>query len=192
VLAQLHDVLAPSALVISIMAGVTVKTMQQAMRATQPIVRVMPNTPAQLGLGASGWFATSAVTGAQLATARAILGAMGIEAQFDNEYAIDMVTGVSGSGPAFVFLFAEAYIDAAVRIGIARPAAEKLCIQTLKGSVALIEQSGMHPAQLKNQVTSAGGTTAAGLHALERGALRAAVAEAVEAAWRRAQELGAQ
>ena len=190
VLKELREAVRPTALIVSIMAGVTIGTMSAAIGADQPIVRVMPNTPAQIGEGASGWTATRSVTMEQRQQTEAMLSALGKHAYFDNEHYIDMVTGVSGSGPAFVFLFIEAYMDAAVRIGIPRAVAEMLVLQTVKGSTLYLEQSKLHPAALRNQVTSAGGTTAAGLHALEAGALRATIENAVEAAFLKSEELG--
>jgi pyrroline-5-carboxylate reductase len=182
--------LSPSALVISIMAGTTIASIAQCLHAEQPIVRVMPNTPAQLGLGMSGWTANEKVNAGQITQTQMVLRAMGEEVQLPNEHYIDMVTGVSGSGPGYVFLIIEAMIDAAVHLGFMRPVAEKLVLQTLKGSVEYAIQSKTHPAVLRNQVTSAGGTTAAGLAELERGGLRTMMDEAFFAAYRRAVELG--
>ena len=190
VLRDLRARIDSTALVISIIAGVTVETLQSGIGAMQPVVRVMPNTPAQIGEGASGWTATANVTVEQRNQAETILSALGRHAYFESEHYIDMVTGVSGSGPAYVFLFIEAFIDAAVRIGLPRQSAEMLVLQTVKGSTLYYEQSKAHPAQLKNQVTSAGGTTAAGLHALEAGAFRATIENAVEAAFRKSEQLG--
>ena len=192
VLRELRTVVLPSTLTISIMAGVTINTLASAIGDAQPIVRVMPNTPAQIGEGASGWTATSTVNAEQRKQTESMLSALGKHAYFENEHYIDMVTGVSGSGPAFVFLFIEAFMDAAVRIGIPRPIAEMLVLQTVKGSALYLEQSAAHPAVLRNQVTSAGGTTAAGLHELEAGAFRATIEHAVEAAFLKSEALGRQ
>jgi pyrroline-5-carboxylate reductase len=182
--------LSPSALVISIMAGTTIASIRGSLHANQPVVRVMPNTPAQIGLGMSGWTATENVSASQITQTQTILRAMGEEVQVPSEHYIDMVTGVSGSGPGYMFLIIEAMIDAAVHLGFMRPVAEKLVLQTLKGSVEYAIQSKMHPAILRNQVTSAGGTTAAGLAELERGGLRTVIDEAFVAAYERAVELG--
>ena len=131
----MQAVLSPSALVISIMAGTTIASIRASLSADQPVVRVMPNTPAQIGLGMSGWTATENVTANQITQTQTILRAMGEEVQVPSEHYIDMVTGVSGSGPGYVFLIIEAMIDAAVHLGFTRPVAEKLVLQTLKGSV---------------------------------------------------------
>lgn len=188
----MKSVLSPSALVISIMAGTTIASIRESLSADQPVVRVMPNTPAQLGLGMSGWTATENVSASQIEQTQTLLRAMGEEVQLPNEHYIDMVTGVSGSGPGYVFLIIEAMIDAAVHLGFMRPVAEKLVLQTLKGSVEYAIQSKTHPAVLRNQVTSAGGTTAAALAELERGGLRTMMDDAFFAAYQRAVELGKQ
>ena len=188
----MQAVLSPSTLVISIMAGTTIASIRASLSAQQPVVRVMPNTPAQIGQGMSGWTPTDNVSADQLDQTRAILQAMGDEVQVPNEDYIDKVTGVSGSGPGYVFLIIEAMIDAAVHLGFMRPVAEKLVLQTLKGSVDYAIQSKTHPAILRNQVTSAGGTTAAGLAELERGGIRTVMDEAFFAAYQRAVELGRQ
>jgi pyrroline-5-carboxylate reductase len=182
--------LSPSALVISIMAGTTIASIRESLSANQPVVRVMPNTPAQIGLGMSAWTATDNVSASQITQTQTILRAMGEEVQVPSEHYIDMVTGVSGSGPGYVFLIIEAMIDAAVHLGFMRSVAEKLVLQTLKGSVEYAIQSKTHPAVLRNQVTSAGGTTAAGLAELERGGLRTVIDDAFVAAYERAVELG--
>ena len=153
------------------------------------IVRVMPNTPAQIGHGMSVWTATPEVTQPQRDMARRILAAMGRELEVHDENYIDMATALSGSGPGYVFLFLEAMIDAGVHVGIPRDQAELLARQTLLGAAALADQSNMHPAALRNMVTSPGGTTAEGIAALEDGGLRAAVTQAVIAAYRKSREL---
>lgn len=191
VLAEVKPALDPGALIFSIAAGVTIETLRAGLNAAQPVLRSIPNTPAQIGQGMTAWIATDNISDAQLADARAILRAMGEDVRVDKEAHIDMATAINGSGPAYVFLMLEALIDAGVQMGFMRPIAEKLVMQTFKGSVLYAQQSGAHPASLKNQVTSAGGTTAAGLYALEKGGLRTTLADAVFAAYRRSQELGA-
>lgn len=177
------------ALVISIIAGTPIAALRELCGA-EAIVRVMPNTPAQIGEGMSVWTATPAVTDAQAEQVRAILQALGQEARVDHEGYVDMATALSGSGPAYVFLFIEGLIDAGVHMGLARPIAEQLALQTVRGAALYAQRSGLHPAVLRNMVTSPGGTTAEGLLALERGALRATVTEAVLASYRRARQLG--
>ncbi len=182
--------LAQTALVISIAAGVAIRSIQNVLGSQQPVVRVMPNTPAQIGEGLSVWTTTAQVSVAQKEQARSILQAMGREVYVENEHYLDMATALSGSGPAYVFLFMEALIDAGVQLGFSRPVAQQLVEQTLKGSVDFAIASGRHVAELRNQVTSPGGTTAAGLYELESGRLRTTIADAVRAAYRRSIELG--
>lgn len=181
--------LAPEALLMTFVAGVRIATLRAAL-GERPVVRLMPNTPAQIGEGASAWTATPDCSEAQRAQAQAMIGALGAEVYVDDEGYLDMATALSGSGPGYVFLFIEALIDAGVRIGLARPVAERLVLQTVKGAALYAQRSGQHPAVLRNAVTSPGGTTAEGLHRLEKGGLRAAVEDAVTAAYQRARQLG--
>lgn len=187
---DLHSKISPDALVLSIIAGAPISTLQNKLFHDR-IVRAMPNTPAQLGKGMTVWTATSAVTAAQLSHTATILGAMGEHLQAEEESFLDMATGLSGSGPGFIMLIIEAMIDAGVQMGFSRRDAEKLVLQTIDGSVALLRTSGKHSAELKNQVTSPGGTTAAGLYQLEKASVRATISDAIFAAYRRSQELGA-
>ena len=150
----------------------------------------MPNTPAQIGLGFTAWTATSSVSDADRELVSRLLGAMGEQLYVADEAAIDKITAVSGSGPAYVFLFIEAMIDAAVTIGLRPDEARRMVTQTVLGSAEFLKRSGEHPAVLKDMVTSPGGTTAAGLRVLEQRAVRSAVIDAVAAAHARAEELG--
>ncbi len=177
-------------LVMSIAAGVELQTLALGLRHAA-VIRVMPNTPAQVGQSISVWIATEEVTEAQKAEARAILQAFGREFEVDRERYLDMATAVSGSGPAWVMLMLEALTDAGVQIGLKREWAYELALQTMSGSVELARQTGKHPAELRNLVTTPGGTTAAGLYAMERGGLRAAIAAGIVAAYERCLELGA-
>jgi pyrroline-5-carboxylate reductase len=190
VLRELKGNIPPSSLVFSIMAGVTTDSMREVLGDDQPIVRTIPNTPAQIGQGMTAWTRTPSVSATQLDTAKLILRAMGEELMVASEKYIDMATAINGSGPAYVFLILEAMIDAGVHLGFTRPEAEKLVLQTVKGSVEYALQSNAHLAQLRNQVTSPGGTTAAGLYELEQGNLRTTLANAIWAAYRRSVELG--
>lgn len=190
VMSALAGVVRPDALVVSIMAGVSIETISAALQ-HERIVRSIPNTPAQVGKGMTVWTATPSVTTEQRGHAAEVLGALGDELVVTEERYLDMATGLSGSGPGFVFLLIEAMIDAGVQIGFARPDAARLVLQTIEGSVALMRETNMHPAELRNRVTSPGGTTAAGLYELEAGGVRAIMARAVDAAYRRSQELGA-
>jgi pyrroline-5-carboxylate reductase len=189
VAAGLRQQIDPAALVISIMAGVSLKTIQQGL-AHERLVRAMPNTPAQLNMGATVWIPTPAVTQAQRQQTELILGALGVQIAVDKEDFIDMQTGLGGSGPGFVFLLIEGMIDAGVQMGFTRADAQKIVLQTIAGSVALVQETGKHPAELRNLVTSAGGTTAAGLYVLEKAGVRAILADAILAAYHRSQELG--
>ena len=187
---DLHSKIHPDALVLSIIAGTRISTLQNKLYHDR-IVRAMPNTPGQLGKGMTVWTATEHVTARQLKQTEAILGAMGEQLQVDEEGFLDMATGLSGSGPGFVLLLIEAMIDAGVHMGFSRRDAEKMVLQTIDGTVALMRASGRHSAELKNQVTSPGGTTAAGLYELEKASIRAIINDAIFAAYRRSQELGA-
>ena len=187
--ADIKPVIKSAQLILSIAAGVTINTIKNGL-AHDKIVRSMPNTPAQLGLGMTGWTATGAVTGEQKKLAAKILGAMGKEIYFKDESALDMVTAVSGSGPAYFYLFAENLIDAAVSIGLSRQDAEMLVKQTMLGAAQLVNQSDKTPAELRRNVTSKGGTTEQALKVFEESRLAKIAEKAVQAAWRRAIELG--
>ena len=186
---QLRDRLTPDTLVMSIAAGVELATIQRGLQ-HPAIIRVMPSTPAQVGMSISAWFATEHVTAQQKETARAILRSFGREFEVDQEKYLDMVTAVSGSGPAWVMLMLEALTDAGVQIGLKREWAYDLALQTFAGSTELARQTGKHPAELRNVVTTPGGTTAAGLYEMERGGLRGTIAAGIVAAYKRCVELG--
>ncbi len=188
VIAELKGSLKPDQLILSIIAGARIDSLSQGL-SRRCIVRTMPNTPAQIGAGMSAWTATGDVTGEQKEGARAILGAMGKEIYFNDEKYLDMATAVSGSGPAYFFLLAESMIGAAVDIGIPKDAAEELVLQTMLGSAHLLQEVGKTPSELRRNVTSPGGTTAAALSVLEEGGFSGLVREAVRAAYKRAKEL---
>lgn len=177
-----------SPLIISILAGVTLKRLESAF-AGCPVVRVMPNTPATVGEAMSAIAYNEAVTHQQAEIATNIFAAVG-EVIPVPEYLMDGVTGLSGSGPAYVALMVEALADGGVAVGLPRAIAQNLAIQTVLGTAKLLQESQMHPAVLKDRVSSPGGTTIAGVTALERGGFRAAVIEAVKASYNRSQELG--
>lgn len=189
VMADLGGNLSHDALVVSIMAGVRIETLQSGL-GHDKIVRSMPNTPAQVGQGMTVWTDTAAVTETDRAAAQAILEAMGEAIYVAEEHYLDMATGLSGSGPGFVYLLLEALIDAGVHIGFSRDQAQQMVLQTVAGSVELMRQSGLHPADLRNRVTSPAGTTAAGTLVLERAGVRSALIAAVDTAYRRSKELG--
>ena len=186
---ELAPALRDGQLVISIIAGATTRALANVLRQRQ-IVRSMPNTPAQLSRGMTVWYATPDVTATQREQARTLLASLGAELEVDDEKLVGMATAVSGTGPTYVFLVMEALIDAAVHLGFPRHIAHDLVIETLEGSTLFAKSSGMHPAQLRNMVTSPGGTSAAALHELESGRLRTVLSEAVWAAFRRTEELG--
>jgi pyrroline-5-carboxylate reductase len=152
----------------------------------------MPNTPAQVGAGMTVWTATPDVDEARRQEVRRIFASLGEEAFVPDEHYLDMATALSGSGPAYVFLFLEALTDAGVHVGLSRDLATKMALQTVLGSAKYASESGKPPAELRGQVTSPGGTTAAALRALEAGGFRSAVLEAVIAAYDRSKELGEQ
>ena len=183
--------LRPGQLVISVLAGATTRALTGHLGHDQ-VVRSMPNTPAQLGKGITVWYATPETSPAQREQAATLLSALGHQIEVDDERLVAMATAVSGTGPTYVFLVMEALIDAAVHLGFARHVAHDLVIETLEGSTLFAKQSGMHPAELRNMVTSPGGTSAAALHELESGRLRTVLSEAVWAAFRRTVELGEQ
>jgi pyrroline-5-carboxylate reductase len=187
--AEIAPALKRGKLVISIIAGATTTALANALGHDQ-IVRSMPNTPAQLGHGMTVWYAMPKVSRAQKDQARVLIGSLGHQLEVDDEKLVAMATAVSGTGPTYVFLVMEALIDAAVHLGFPRHVAHDLVIETLEGSTLFAKSSGMHPAQLRNMVTSPGGTSAAALHELESGRLRTVLSEAVWAAYRRTEELG--
>jgi pyrroline-5-carboxylate reductase len=191
VLEELGGHVAPDALVLSIVAGAKMDMIQR-MLDVPAVVRVMPNTPAQIGLGISVWTATEATTEVQRGQALGILQALGEEVFVDDEGYLDMATALSGTGPAYVFLLMEAMVDAGVHLGFSRHVSERLVVETLRGSVEYARQSPRHLAALRNQVTSPGGTSAEALYHLEKGGLRTVLSRAIWAAYQRSRVLGSQ
>lgn len=191
VMKQLRAVLQPEQVVISILAGANVETLQRGLEHLA-IVRVMPNTPAQIGEGMSVWYATDAVSEEQQAKVRAALGALGEELQVETEKYVDMATALSGTGPTYVFLMMEALVDADVHMGFPRRIAEQIVLQTVSGSVSFARSSGKHLAELRNMVTSPGGTSAEAIYQMEKGGLRTVLSKSVYAAYQRTQTLAAE
>jgi pyrroline-5-carboxylate reductase len=189
VLAEIEDALTPEKLVISIAAGVSLATLEAALPKDCRVVRTMPNTPALVSEGATAIAPGRCATEGDLRGVTALFSAVG-EAVVIGEASMDAVTGLSGSGPAYVFQFIEALADGGVRAGLPRDVALRLAAQTVRGAATLLLETGQHPGVLKDMVTSPGGTTIAGVHALERGGLRGTVMNAVEAATERSAELG--
>lgn len=189
VLAEVGDQLKPGTLVVSIAAGVDTETIEESLPDGVHVVRSMPNTPALVGAGATAISGGKHASEADLAVARALFDAVGITVELDESH-LDAVTGLSGSGPAYIFLILEALADAGVKVGLSRRNAQRLAAQTVMGSAKLLLETDEHPGKLKDMVTSPGGTAIAGLHTLEEGGLRTTLINAVETATKRARELG--
>jgi pyrroline-5-carboxylate reductase len=189
VLEELNGGIPAGALVLSIVAGARLSDLTGKL-GHAAAVRAMPNTPAQIGQGITVWTATSAVNPAQREVAQQVLECLGKQVFAADEDELDMATALSGTGPAYVFLFMEAMVDAGVHLGFPRRIAEQLVVQTLKGSVAFYETSPSHLARLRNQVTSPAGTTAAALYYLEKAGFRPAISRAIWAAYERSVQLG--
>ena len=189
VVRQLHGRLEPRQVVASVIAGASIDTLRRGL-GHDAIVRVMPNTPAQIGEGMSVWTSTPDVDDRQRARVKAALGALGEELWVDEEKYVDMATALSGTGPTYVFLMMEALIDAGVHMGFPRRIAEQIVLQTVSGSVAFARDSGRHMAELRNMVTSPGGTSAEAIYQMEKGGLRTVFSRAVYAAYQRTQTLG--
>jgi pyrroline-5-carboxylate reductase len=189
VLREIRTALGPQHLLVSIAAGVTLRRLGEQLGDGRRLVRVMPNTPCLVAASASAFAPSSAATAADIELVQRLLGAVGRACQVP-EKLLDAVTGLSGSGPAFVFVMIEALADGGVRMGLPRDLALQLAAQTVFGSAKMLLETGLHPGVLKDMVASPGGTTIAGLHALERGGCRAALIDAVEAATLRSAELG--
>jgi pyrroline-5-carboxylate reductase len=190
VLDELRPFVTAKHLVVSVAAGVTIASIVERLGPAARVVRVMPNTPALIGAGASAYALGPGVGPDDAAVVSAFLSAVGV-AVCVAESLLDAVTGLSGSGPAFVYLMVEALSDGGVRAGLPRDVATLLAAQTVAGAARMVRETGLHPGVLKDQVASPGGTTIAGLHALERGGVRGAIIDAVEAATKRSAELAA-
>lgn len=188
IMRQLNGVLKPRQTVLSILAGASIKTLRNGL-GHDAIVRVMPNTPAQIGEGMMVWTATATVTDEAMTRVRTILGALGEELWVEDEKYVDMATALSGTGPTYVFMMMESLIDAGVHMGFPRRIAEQIVLQTVGGSVDFARASGKHMAELRNMVTSPGGTSAEAIYQMEKGSLRTIYSKAVYAAYKRTQSL---
>lgn len=189
ILGELKETVQQDQLLLSIVAGATIETIADDLQ-HMSIVRAMPNTPAQIGEGMTVWTATPQVTEAQQRQTRMIFAALGRELHVEEEKMIDMATALSATGPTYTFLVMEALIDAGVHMGFSRHVAQELVLQTMLGSVRFASQSHKHPAELRNMVTSPGGTSAEAIYQMEKGSLRTVLSKAVWAAYQRAYSLG--
>ncbi len=189
VLKEVKSALTKNHLIVSVAAGVPIRAIEEIAGAEARIIRVMPNSPALIGKGAAGFSPGSKATREDLDAVRTILEAVGVAVELPEKH-LDAVTGLSGSGPAFVFMVIEALADGGVKMGLPRSVAMLLAAQTVLGAAELVIQTKKHPGELKDQVASPGGTTIAGISALEQGRLRATLIRAVEAATQRSSELG--
>jgi pyrroline-5-carboxylate reductase len=189
ILGELRGALAEGQLALSIVAGARMETLAAEL-GHAAVVRAMPNTPAQIGEGMTAWTATPEVGGGQLEVVRALLGALGREMYVENENMIDMATALSATGPTYIFMMMEALVDAGVHMGFSRHVAQELVTQTMLGSVLFARESHKHPAELRNMVTSPGGTSAEAIYQMEKGSLRTVLSKAVYAAYQRAVALG--
>ncbi len=189
VMRELKGALEPGDLVLSIVAGASLETI--AGELSHPaVVRAMPNTPAQVGEGMTVWTATAQVDDARRRQVGAMLGALGREMRVEEERQIDMATALSATGPTYIFLVMESLVDAGVHMGFSREVARELVLQTMLGSVRFAMESHKHPAELRNMVTSPGGTSAEAIYQMEKGSLRTVLSKAVYAAFQRAVTLG--
>lgn len=189
VLEDLKGVLHPDQLVISIVAGATIEHLAEDL-GTAKIVRAMPNTPSQIGAGITAWTCTVAVGEEERSHVRDLLSALGKELFVETENMIDMATSLSATGPTYIFMVMEALTDAGVHLGFSRDMAKLLVQETMLGSVKFAMESHKHPAELRNMVTSPGGTSAEAIYQMEKGSLRTVLSKAVYAAYKRAVDLG--
>jgi pyrroline-5-carboxylate reductase len=189
VLKQLAGHIAAEALVLSIVAGARTEVITNLLQHTA-VARSMPNTPAQIGLGMTVWTCPEAMSALHRDQAKAVFSSIGEEVFVNDERYLDMATALSGTGPAYVFVFMEAMIDAGVHMGFSRSIAEQLVYQTVRGSVEYARQAGRHLATLRNQVTSPGGTSAEALYQIEKGGLRTVMSRAIWAAYQKSRKLG--
>lgn len=189
VLEEMKGSLVKGQLVVSVVAGAKIETIAEELLHPS-IVRTMPNTPAQIGEGMTAWTASAEVTEQQEHQVRAMLDALGKTVRVENEHQIDMATALSSTGPTFIFMMMEALIDAGVHMGFSRHVAQELVHQMMLGSVLFAKESHKHPAELRNMVTSPGGTSAEAIYQMEKGSLRTVLSKAVWAAYQRAVALG--
>jgi len=190
VLADLNGITGPHQLVLSIVAGATIEKLAESL-GTGKIVRAMPNTPSQIGAGITAWTCTAAVGESDRDHVRSLLSALGRQLFVETENMIDMATSLSATGPTYIFMVMEALTDAGVHMGFSRDMAKELVQETMLGSVKFAIESNKHPAELRNMVTSPGGTSAEAIYQMEKGGLRTVLSKAVYSAYKRAVDLGA-
>ena len=189
VLQELKDVVSANQIILSIVAGAKIETLSESL-GNEKIVRAMPNTPSQIGAGITAWTCTDAVDENERAQIKALLTALGKELYVETENMIDMATSLSATGPTYIFMVMEALTDAGVHLGFSRETAKELVQETMLGSVLFAMESRKHPAELRNMVTSPGGTSADAIYQMEKGGLRTVLSKAVYAAYQRAVALG--
>ena len=189
VLKELKGVVKPEQLVVSIIAGARIDKLSEELN-SQLVVRVMPNTPSQIGKGMTVWTCSESVDDGHRQQVRTMLSALGKELYVETENMIDMATSLSATGPTYIFMVMEAMTDAGVHLGFSREIAKELVQQTMLGSVLFAMESHKHPAELRNMVTSPGGTSAEAIYQMEKGTLRTVLSKAIHAAYKRAVELG--
>jgi pyrroline-5-carboxylate reductase len=189
VLDELKDAVATNQIVLSIVAGTRIETLSKELN-NEKIVRAMPNTPSQIGAGITAWTCTESVSAAERANVKALLAALGKDLPVETENMIDMATSLSATGPTYVFMVMEALTDAGVHLGFSREMAKELVQETMLGSVRFAMESHKHPAELRNMVTSPGGTSADAIYQMEKGGLRTVLSKAVYSAYQKAVALG--
>ncbi len=189
VLQELKDVVSSNQIVFSIVAGAKIETLAEELD-NRKIVRAMPNTPSQIGAGITAWTCTENISDVERADVKALLTALGKELYVETENMIDMATSLSATGPTYVFMVMEALTDAGVHLGFSRDMSKELVQETMLGAVLFAIESHKHPAELRNMVTSPGGTSADAIYQMEKGGLRTVLSKAVYAAYQRAVELG--
>lgn len=189
VLDELKGFAAPDQMILSIVAGAHIETISDAL-GNEKVVRTMPNTPSQIGAGITVWTCTENISETERAQVKALLSALGKELYVENENMIDMATSLSATGPTYIFMVMEALTDAGVHLGFSREISKQLVQETMLGSVLFAMESHKHPAELRNMVTSPGGTSAEAIYQMEKGGLRTVLSKAVYAAYSRAVALG--
>lgn len=189
VLSELKDIVKPTQLVVSIIAGARIDKISEAL-SNDLVVRAMPNTPSQIGKGMTAWTCSEGVDESHKSQVKTMLSALGVELYVETENMIDMATSLSATGPTYIFMVMEAMTDAGVHLGFSREVSKELVQQTMLGSVLFAMESHKHPAELRNMVTSPGGTSAEAIYQMEKGTLRTVLSKAIHAAYKRAVELG--